>query len=141
MHGGSATSEVDWSQAVKVGYSLFLSPLTGFSLGALCLLIAKMSLKNCALFRAPEGRQPPPLWVRALLILTCTGVSFAHGSNDGQKGMGLIMLILIGTVPMAYALNHAVPPAQVHGFVTISEQASGNSRRSCARRQSSHGEP
>ena len=63
-----------------------------------------------ALFRAPEGRKPPPLLIRGLLILTCTGVSFSHGANDGQKGMGLIMLILIGTVPTAYALNAAVTP-------------------------------
>ena len=61
-----------------------------------------------ALYKEPEEQQPPPFWIRCLLILTCTGVSFAHGSNDGQKGMGLIMLILIGTVPTAYALNKAV---------------------------------
>lgn len=76
-----------------------------------------------ALFRAPEGQQPPPWPIRALLILTCSGVSYFHGSNDGQKGMGLIMLILIGTVPTAYALNHAVPARGVQEFVTISAQA------------------
>ena len=58
-----------------------------------------------------------------MLILTCTGVSFFHGSNDGQKGMGLIMLILIGTVPTAYALNHAVTPRQSADFVAVSTQA------------------
>ena len=57
------------------------------------------------------------------MVLTCTGVSFFHGSNDGQKGMGLIMLILIGTVPTAYALNHAVSPAEVQSFIAASEQA------------------
>ena len=62
---------------------------------------------------SPKGNKPPPLWIRGLLILTCTGVSFAHGSNDGQKGMGLIMLILIGTVPTAYALNRALPESQI----------------------------
>jgi len=61
--------------------------------------------------------------IRALMVLTCTGVSFFHGSNDGQKGMGLIMLILIGTVPTAYALNHAVSPAEVQSFIAASEQA------------------
>jgi PiT family inorganic phosphate transporter len=76
-----------------------------------------------ALFRAPEGEQPPPLPIRALLVLTCTGVSFFHGSNDGQKGMGLIMLILIGTVPAAYALNHAVTPHDIQDFIAASEQA------------------
>ena len=65
-----------------------------------------------ALYTAPEGNEPPPFWIRGLLILTCTGVSFAHGSNDGQKGMGLIMLILIGAAPTAYALNRALPDSQ-----------------------------
>jgi inorganic phosphate transporter, PiT family len=76
-----------------------------------------------ALFKAPEGDQPPPLPIRALLVLTCTGVSFFHGSNDGQKGMGLIMLILIGTVPTAYALNHAVNARDMQDFIAASEQA------------------
>ena len=75
-----------------------------------------MVVPNKRLYEAPEGDEPPPFWIRALLVLTCTGVSFAHGSNDGQKGMGLIMLILIGTVPTAYALNHAVTARQIAGF-------------------------
>ena len=83
-------------------------------------------IHNKALYEAPEGTEPPPFWIRCLLVLTCTGVSFAHGSNDGQKGMGLIMLILIGTVPTAYALNHAVSPAQTADFVAVSAQAAGS---------------
>ena len=70
-------------------------------------------MRNPALYAAPEGNTPPPLWIRGVLIATCTGVSFAHGSNDGQKGMGLIMLILIGIVPTAYALNRALPESQI----------------------------
>ena len=80
-------------------------------------------IKDQRLYEAPEGDAPPPFWIRGLLILTCTGVSFFHGSNDGQKGMGLIMLILIGTVPTAYALNHAVGYSQVQDFAAVSEQA------------------
>jgi PiT family inorganic phosphate transporter len=76
-----------------------------------------------ALFEAPKDNTPPPLPIRLLLILTCSGVSFSHGSNDGQKGMGLIMLILIGTVPTAYALNHAVTPHDVQQFVVASANA------------------
>lgn len=124
IQSGSATSGVDWAQVSKVGYSLLFSPLIGFSCGAIVLLATKLMVKKPALFRPPEGRQPPPVWIRTLLVLTCTGVSFAHGSNDGQKGMGLIMLILIGTVPMAYALNGAVPSGEVYSFVTVSHQAS-----------------
>jgi inorganic phosphate transporter, PiT family len=77
-----------------------------------------------AIFEAPKGSAPPPLPIRALMILSCTGVSFFHGSNDGQKGMGLIMLILIGTVPTAYALNHTITAKDMQVFVAASEQAS-----------------
>ena len=82
-----------------------------------------------ALYKAPEGQTPPPIWIRGLLILTCTGVSFAHGSNDGQKGMGLIMLILIGTVPTAYALNRAVPPSHTEQFAAVSGQIDATLKR------------
>ena len=80
------------------------------------LVTLKILVKNPALFKAPQGKKPPPLWIRSILILTCTGVSFAHGSNDGQKGMGLIMLILIGTVPTVYALNRAMEPDRIQAF-------------------------
>jgi len=119
----TGTSGVDWGQAVKIGESLLLSPLIGFGVAALLLLASKSLLKNKKLYEAPAGNAPPPFYIRALLVLTCTGVSFAHGSNDGQKGMGLIMLILIGTVPTAYALNHAVTPQQSQDFIAVSQQA------------------
>src|SRR5690349_25055560 len=95
---GSATSGVDWDQALGVGKSLLFSPLAGFILAAILLLLSKLLIRIPRLYKAPVGAAPPPWWIRGLLVLTCTGVSFAHGSNDGQKGMGLIMLILIGTV-------------------------------------------
>src|SRR5207247_1974493 len=82
-----------------------------------------------ALYEAPKGNQPPPWWIRGILVLTCTGVSFAHGSNDGQKGMGLIMLILIGTVPTAYALNRAMPASQMEEFRLNSEAAAAIVKR------------
>ena len=119
----SGTSGVDWGQALNIGKSLLLSPIVGFLLAGLLLLIMKSVIKNRKLYEAPEGTEPPPFWIRALLVLTCTGVSFAHGSNDGQKGMGLIMLILIGTVPTAYALNHAVTKKQSQDFIAVSQQA------------------
>ncbi|MBV8817342.1 MAG: inorganic phosphate transporter, partial [Acidobacteriaceae bacterium] len=123
MSAKTGTSGVDWSQATNIGRSLLLSPLIGFCCAALLLIITKAIVKDPALYKAPEGNAPPPFWIRGLLLLTCTGVSFAHGSNDGQKGMGLIMLILIGTVPTAYALNHAVTQAQSQDFVAVSRQA------------------
>lgn len=124
MRGRDGTSGVDWGKATEIGYALLLSPLVGFICAAVLLLLLKVIIKNPALYAAPEGNKPPPIWIRGLLILTCTGVSFAHGSNDGQKGMGLIMLILIGTVPTAYALNRALPESQVAKFQQFSDAAS-----------------
>jgi inorganic phosphate transporter, PiT family len=121
MHGRDGTTGVDWAQATKVGYSLLLSPLVGFCCAALLLLALRALVKTKELYSEPKGNKPPPAWIRGILILTCTGVSFAHGSNDGQKGMGLIMLILIGTVPMAYALNRAMPADQMTQFVAVAQ--------------------
>jgi inorganic phosphate transporter, PiT family len=120
---GSGTSGVDWSQAAKIGESLLFSPIIGFSLAALLILVMKALIPVPALYQEPAGNKPPPLLIRALLVLTCTGVSFAHGSNDGQKGMGLIMLILIGTVPTAYALNRTMHESEIDRFVAVSTQA------------------
>jgi inorganic phosphate transporter, PiT family len=119
----TGTSGVDWAQAGNIGKSLLVSPLVGFALAAALLLIFKAFITDKRLYQAPEGTEPPPFWIRGLLILTCTAVSFAHGSNDGQKGMGLIMLILIGLVPTAYALNRAVPPSATADFVAVSAKA------------------
>jgi PiT family inorganic phosphate transporter len=123
MSAASGTTGVDWSQVGKVFKALLVSPVVGFVFSALMLLLFKLLIKDKRLYEAPASDAPPPFWIRCLLVGTCTGVSFAHGSNDGQKGMGLIMLILIGTVPTAYALNHAVGRSQVQDFVAVSEQA------------------
>jgi PiT family inorganic phosphate transporter len=119
MRGRDGTSGVEWSQVTKVGESLLVSPVVGFVFSALLLLLLRALVKDRRLFEAPQGNTPPPPWIRGLLVLTCTGVSFAHGSNDGQKGLGLIMLILVGTMPLAYALNRAVPESQTAHFVAL----------------------
>jgi len=184
LNGHSGTSGVDWEQATKVLKALVFSPLVGFTVAALLLLLFKLLLKypnavgsitgaiaafglmftpgsalgadwertplsvhlvvelfvglvsasllillanllkGTPLFEAPKDVQPPPFPIRALMVLTCTGVSYFHGSNDGQKGMGLIMLILIGTVPTAYALNHTVSGGEMQAFMVASEDAS-----------------
>src|SRR4029077_9664875 len=93
--------------------------VVGFVCAALLLLLLKALVKNPALYQEPKGNAAPPGWIRGILILACGGVSFAHGSNDGQKGMGLIMLILIGTAPMAYALNRAMPQAEIVPFIAM----------------------
>src|ERR1700723_2223530 len=124
LHGRSGTSGVDWSKAKEVGEALLLSPLFGFALAAVLLLLLKSVVRIPALYAEPKGDQPPPWWIRGILILTCTLVSFFHGSNDGQKGMGLIMLILIGIVPTAYALNRAMPESEMRTFAAASQAAS-----------------
>ena len=120
---GSATSGVDWNQALGVFKALLFSPLIGFVLAAGLLLLMKLVVRTPSLYAAPEGRKPPPWPIRALLVLTCTGVSFFHGSNDGQKGMGLIMLILIGAAPTAYALNRAIPESTTPMFLAATQGA------------------
>jgi PiT family inorganic phosphate transporter len=124
LRGRDGTSGVDWSKATEIGYALLMSPPFGFALAAILLVLLKFVVRIPALYAEPQGDQPPPWWIRGILILTCTLVSFFHGSNDGQKGMGLIMLILIGTVPTAYALNRAMPASQMELFQTNSKAAS-----------------
>ena len=123
LSGGGGTSGVDWSQATKVLWTLLISPFVGFLCAFLLFLLAKAFIKYPELYQSPKDNTPPPFPIRLLLILTCGGVSFFHGSNDGQKGMGLIMLILIGTVPTAYALNHAIGPQGVQDFIAASRHA------------------
>jgi PiT family inorganic phosphate transporter len=123
INGGAGTSGVDWGQATKVFEVLLVSPLVGFGCAAILFWLSKITIKYPALYQAPKDNTPPPWPIRLLLVITCTGVSFFHGSNDGQKGMGLIMLILIGTVPTAYALNHAVSPRDMQDFIAASDKA------------------
>ncbi|MFW1761968.1 inorganic phosphate transporter [Acinetobacter calcoaceticus] len=120
---GVTTSGVDMDQVIKVGKALLFSPLIGFAFAAIVFLLVKTIFKRqLELFQPPEGNKPPPAIIRAILIFTCTGVSFAHGSNDGQKGMGLIMLILVGLVPLAYSLNKNLDTQQVQSFHHLSSQ-------------------
>jgi PiT family inorganic phosphate transporter len=124
LRGRSGTSGVDFDQAISIGKALLFSPIFGFVLAGILLLAVKFLVPKRELFAEPKGDQPPPTWIRGILILTCTLVSFFHGSNDGQKGMGLIMLILIGVVPTAYALNRSMPASQIAQFEQNSQAAS-----------------
>ncbi|GGH34414.1 phosphate transporter [Acinetobacter courvalinii] len=120
---GATSSGIDIDQVIKVGKALLFSPLIGFAFAAiLFLLVKKVFKRQMELFQPPEGNKPPPPLIRAILIFTCTGVSFAHGSNDGQKGMGLIMLILIGLVPLAYSLNKNLDAQHLQSFEQLSTQ-------------------
>lgn len=115
----SASAAVDWGQAKKIGMSLLISPLFGFSMTIILMFLIRSLTKKTeygdSLFKEPKKNAPPPLWIRIILILTCTSVSYYHGSNDGQKGVGLMMLILIGIVPVYFALNANVSPTSLQG--------------------------
>jgi phosphate/sulfate permease len=119
----SATeAAVNWSKAGDIGLSLLISPLFGFSMTIILMFILRSATKKTkygdSLFKEPKKHAPPPFWIRLILILTCTSVSYSHGSNDGQKGVGLVMLILIGIVPAYFALNSAISPSSISGALT-----------------------
>lgn len=117
---------VNWDKAGEIGSSLILSPIIGFGAAALLMLFLKHVTKSHALFHIPSGENDrPPIHIRLLLITTCTLVSFFHGSNDGQKGVGLFMLILIAFMPARFAVNHAISNAKVLTALNQTEQVIG----------------
>ena len=101
----SMTQGVDWKQIVIVLKGLAVSPILGLLLAGGLYAIMRLVVRRGHLFEAPKEGEPPVWWLRGLLVLTCTTVSFSHGTNDGQKSIGLIMLTIIGLLPAAYALN------------------------------------
>jgi len=113
---------VNWDEISKTGASLIVSPLLGFTLTVILMFLLKRFVKNKTIFKEPHKRKPPPLWIRLILIFTCTLVSFFHGSNDGQKGVGLVMLILIAIVPFYFALDHKKDPNLINTSLTRIEQ-------------------
>ena len=122
---GAGVSGVNWAKAGEVGLGLLISPLIGFIAAGALLLVMRRVLKEPRLYEPPKGDDRPPRWVRVVLIFTCGGVSFAHGSNDGQKGMGLLLLVLIGFMPVHYALtvnNPGVSPEVVVAAGEIREE-------------------
>ncbi len=103
---GEHQTAVNWGKAGEIGLSLLMSPLFGFSATIFMVFFLRRLLgKGSVIFKEPDKKNPPPLWIRSILIISCTLVSFFHGSNDGQKGVGLLMLILITVLPAYYAIN------------------------------------
>ena len=98
-------SALNWDKVIEIGQALLLSPLFGFALAIILMYILKKTVTNKEIFKEPKKKSPPPLWIRSLLIATCTLVSFFHGRNDGQKGIGLVMVILIAFLPGYFAIN------------------------------------
>jgi len=112
-------SYVNWAKASDIGLSLILSPLIGFSFAIFLMYVLRQVVKSRLIFKEPATNAPPPFWIRLLLLLTCTGVSFSHGSNDGQKGVGLVMLILIAIVPGYFTLNLSKNTSDVRDHVSV----------------------
>ena len=125
LNGRSLGSGVNWDKVSQIGFSLFLSPLVGFVCAGALLLIFKGLARHPKLYEPASLNERPPMWVRGTLLATCTGVSLAHGSNDGQKGIGLLMLILIGFLPAHYALNPAHDVAEVSRLVAADDALLG----------------
>ncbi len=119
----SFSEGINWKQVQQVFASLLVSPLVGFIGAALLLLLLKLLIHRPRLYTPADPNHTPPAWIRGLLILTCTGVSFAHGSNDGQKGMGLLMLILVGILPGIFSLNLAANAEQIAHLAATSRAA------------------
>ena len=114
----SRGTAVNWSKAGETGIALLVGPLLGFALTIGMMFLFKRFAPSKAIFKEPHKRKPPPIWIRLLLITTCTLVSFFHGSNDGQKGVGLVMLILIGIVPFRFALDESKNPLDLRDSLT-----------------------
>ncbi|MEO5977596.1 MAG: inorganic phosphate transporter [Chryseolinea sp.] len=121
-----ASEAVNWNEAKKIGLSLLISPLFGFTMTIVLMYLIRSLTKKTSygdsLFKEPKKDKAPPTWIRGILILTCTLVSFFHGSNDGQKGVGLILLILIGIVPTHFALNQNFSPTKLPQSLSHIEQ-------------------
>lgn len=116
---------VNWEKAIETGYALLLSPLLGFSLVIVIMFMIRRlvpSETKDQLFKEPKKNSPPPTWIRTILIATCSLVSFFHGSNDGQKGVGLVMLILIGIVPFQFAVKSDLNPQLLKGNISGIQQ-------------------
>ncbi|MGZ3884225.1 MAG: inorganic phosphate transporter [Bacteroidia bacterium] len=103
--GGGA---VNWDKAKDTGLALLISPIMGFAVAIVIMYIFKRLIKNEYIYKEPIPGKTPPIWIRVILTITCTLVSFFHGQNDGQKGVGLIMMILIGILPGYFSIDKSV---------------------------------
>ena len=113
--GGSA---VNWDKAKDTGLALLISPLAGFSMAIIVMFIFKRFIKNETVYKEPIPGKQPPIWIRMMLWLTCGLVSFFHGQNDGQKGVGIMMMILIAILPGQFSLDDKINLQSAKGNIT-----------------------
>ncbi|MEO6758048.1 MAG: inorganic phosphate transporter [Saprospiraceae bacterium] len=107
------SAKVNWGKASEIGSSLLISPLFGFSLAIMLMYILRVTIRDKRIFKEPDPKKPPPFWIRATLVLTCTLVSFFHGSNDGQKGVGLLLVVMMAFLPAQFALDSRIPASDL----------------------------
>jgi inorganic phosphate transporter, PiT family len=113
MLPGNHEITLSWHKVAEAGLSLIISPIIGFVVAMFFMQVIAKTITNKAIFKEAPAKKAPPFWIRSILILSSTFVSFSHGSNDGQKGVGLMMIILIAIVPMKFSLNLSKDPAQL----------------------------
>jgi len=118
LPGELGVSAVNWDKAKDTGAALLLSPLLGFSAAIIIMFIFKRLIKNEIIYKEPIPGKKPPIWIRMLLWLTCGMVSFFHGQNDGQKGVGLIMMILIAVLPAQFSVDSSINLQSISGNVS-----------------------
>jgi PiT family inorganic phosphate transporter len=114
---GNHDVTLNWGKVTEAGLSLIISPVIGFFLAMSVMYLLRITVKNKAVFKEAPAKKVPPIWIRSLLILSSTFVSFSHGSNDGQKGVGLVMIILISIVPMKFALDLTKNPVPLKHII------------------------
>ena len=124
MHGGNG---INWGKAQDISLSLLLSPAFGFTAVIIVLYVFRYVVKNKEIFKDPAENdfKPAPWWIRGILLLTCTLVSFFHGNNDGQKGVGIMMIVLLAILPSYYALNPDLRYEQLDGEIVMMKEAAG----------------
>jgi phosphate/sulfate permease len=122
LPGDMGTSAVNWDKAKDTGLALILSPLIGFSMAIIVMFIFKRLIKNEFIYKEPIPGKKPPIWIRMLLWVTCGLVSFFHGQNDGQKGVGLVMMILIAILPGQFSLDSTINLQSVNANIQAIEQ-------------------
>lgn len=118
LPGDLGVTAVNWDKAKDTGMALLLSPLLGFSAAIIIMFIFKRLIKNEIIYKEPIPGKKPPIWIRMLLWLTCGMVSFFHGQNDGQKGVGLIMMILIAVLPAQFSVDSSINLQSVSGNIS-----------------------
>ena len=114
---------VNWGEAKNIANALLFSPLFGFSMAITLMLVFRSFVSNKQIFKEPKPDSKPPIWIRAILITTCTLVSYAHGGNDGQKGVGIVLIILMTFAPLKFALSPAFDSDKALQSLTSIENA------------------